>query len=316
MNKPFFSIIVPVYNGMPFVKKCLENLCGQTFTDIEIILIDDGSTDGSDNVCKHFQSIDDRITFISNGHRGVSNARNCGLQRAKGDWILFMDCDDVYSKEILMTLKHIIELNNDVDLISGIFSRIDAEDHQLSIYPHKNVGTFTFGKYVSNGSFYPAGACGHCLRNSIIRNNNLTFCEDLTVAEDALFMVHYCAYIRNVVLTDEVVYQYRINPHSTMKSKRTIEKTKSQLSAAVMMYDSKKIGDEVYKKLTVLRAYNTVAIAILNVAQSQYSLGELISIYKDVSAKSEYMGYLSKREIICKYILSKLKEEIKSFLHI
>ena len=316
MNKPFFSIIVPVYNGMPFVNKCLENLCGQTFTDIEIILIDDGSTDGSIDVCKQYQSIDDRISFLSNGHHGVSNARNCGLQRAKGEWILFIDCDDVYSKETLMTLKHIIELNNDVDLISGIFSRIDTDGHQLSIYPHKKAGSFTFGKYVSNGSFYPAGACGHCLRNSIIRNNNLTFCEDLTVAEDALFMVHYCAYIRNVVLTDDVVYQYRVNPHSTMKSKGTIEKTESQLSAAVMMYDSKESDDEDYKRLTELRAYNTVSIAILNAAQSHYSLKELISIYKSVCAKSEYMGYLSKREIIYKYILYKMKEMIKSFLHI
>ena len=118
------------------------------------------------------------------------------------------------------------------------------------------------------------------------------------MAEDALFMVHYCAYIKRVVLTDDVIYQYRVNPHSTMKSKGTVEKTESQLSAAVMMYDSKESDDEDYKRLTELRAYNTVSIAILNAAQSHYSLKELISLYKSVCAKSEYMGYLSKREII------------------
>ena len=300
MNKPFFSIIVPVYNGMPFVNKCLENLCGQTFTDIEIILIDDGSTDGSDDVCKHFQRIDDRVSFLSNGHHGVSNARNCGLQRAKGNWILFIDCDDVYDINTLKTLKAIIDQNPDVDLVSGIFSRIDVHDDQTSIYPHKKTGSFTFGEYVQNGSFYPAGVCGHAIKRSIIVENGLTFSENLTIAEDALFMVYYCAYINCVYLSNEFVYQYRINPHSTMRTKRTVEKIESQLSSAVLMYDASKSGNEDYRRLTVLRAQGTLSVTLLNVAQSQYTLKELISIYKSISTKSNYMGCLSKRAIIYK----------------
>lgn len=311
MNKPFFSIIVPVYNGMPFVNKCLDNLCGQTFTDIEIILIDDGSTDGSDDVCKYFQSIDDRITFISNGHRGVSNARNCGLQRAKGDWILFMDCDDVYSKEILMTLKHIIELNNDADLISGIFSRIDVHNKQISIFPHKKAGFFSFSEYVKNGVFYPTGVCGHAIKHSIVEGKGLKFNEKLAIAEDALFMLQYCAYVKNIILSNEIVYQYRINPNSAMQTKRTVDKIESQLSAAVMMYDADNSEHEDFKRLKTLRAHKTLAVTILNIAQTQYTLKELFVLFNSICSKSKYMGYLSPKKIIYKYTIYKIKEQIK-----
>ena len=316
MNKPFFSIIVPVYNGMPFVNKCLENLCGQTFTDIEIILIDDGSTDGSDDVCKHYQSIDDRISFLSNGHHGVSNARNCGLQIAKGDWILFMDCDDVYDINTLNILKNIIDQNPDVDLVSGIFSRINIHNEQTAIFPHPKNGLFSFYEYVQNGSFYPSGVCGHAIKLSIIIENGLTFNENLTIVEDGLFMVYYCAFINYVYLSNDIVYQYRVNPHSTMRTKRTVEKIESQLSSAALMYDASKSGNEDYRRLTILRAKKTLAITILNVAQSRYSISELISLYKSISAKSNYMGYLSKRRIICRYIIYKLKVETKRILHI
>ena len=93
------SIVVPVYNAENYLKKCVDSLIQQTYKDIEIILVNDGSTDSSLSICHEYQKIDDRISVIDKENGGASSARNAGIKAAKGDYIMFADSDDFTDKE-------------------------------------------------------------------------------------------------------------------------------------------------------------------------------------------------------------------------
>ncbi len=110
------SIIVPVYNVKNYLSKCIDSIISQTYTNIEVILVDDGSTDGSGNICDLYASKDKRIKAVHITNSGPSAARNCGIRAAMGDYILFVDGDDYISSTLVSeTLKKAIE--NDADIV-------------------------------------------------------------------------------------------------------------------------------------------------------------------------------------------------------
>ena len=93
-KNPLVSIIVPVYNNEKYLRQCLDSITNQTFKDIEIILVDDGSTDNSASICEEYAKEDSRVVFIHSENKGVSNARNIGIDKSKGKFIMFCDSDD------------------------------------------------------------------------------------------------------------------------------------------------------------------------------------------------------------------------------
>ena len=110
-----FSIIVPVYNSAATLQKCLDSILNQTFENYEVILINDGSTDASWNICQQYKSKDERFIILNQENSGPSQARNCGLEIANGDWICFVDSDDWISPKMYeIMLKHLKEKNADI----------------------------------------------------------------------------------------------------------------------------------------------------------------------------------------------------------
>ena len=112
VNKTVISIIVPIYNAEQYLSECIDSLVNQSFEDIEIILINDGSTDNSSKICKEYEEKDKRINYIEIKNSGVSHARNVGVENANGKWITFIDADDWVSvdyceKLISLSLIHI-----------------------------------------------------------------------------------------------------------------------------------------------------------------------------------------------------------------
>ena len=105
MNKqPFFSIIIPAYNANAFLPSILESILSQEYPNFEVLLINDGSTDNTEDICRHYASLDKRISLISKNNEGVSIARNKGLDIAQGKYILFVDADDILYPNALSTL--------------------------------------------------------------------------------------------------------------------------------------------------------------------------------------------------------------------
>lgn len=111
------TIIVPIYNTENYLSECIDSILNQSYKDIELILINDGSTDNSSSICDEYSSKDKRIKVIHIENRGVSYARNTGLSIAKGEYITFVDSDDFVSNDIYLENIKILEQNLSIDLI-------------------------------------------------------------------------------------------------------------------------------------------------------------------------------------------------------
>ena len=134
------TVIVPVYNSSKYLKKCIESILEQTYVNTEIILVNDGSTDNSIDICKEFKQIDNRIIVIDKENGGVASARNAGLEVATGSYVAFVDSDDYVEKDMYETMIEALN-NNNADIVECGFNQINIEENKkkIKIYEKANI---------------------------------------------------------------------------------------------------------------------------------------------------------------------------------
>lgn len=128
-----FSVIVPMYNASKSIRLCLESILRQNFDDYEVIIINDGSTDDSESICREIANGNDKVLLYNFENGGVGKARRRGIQRARGDFLIFVDVDDFISPDLLKTLSGIIRLHDDVEVIryyANLINDDEDKDHQ------------------------------------------------------------------------------------------------------------------------------------------------------------------------------------------
>lgn len=125
-----FSVIVPMYNAAKSIRLCLDSILRQTFDDYEVVIINDGSTDDSESVCREIANGNDKVLLYTFENGGVGKARKRGIQRARGDFLIFVDVDDFISPDLLNTLAGIIEFQGDVELIRYHSNLINDDEHK------------------------------------------------------------------------------------------------------------------------------------------------------------------------------------------
>lgn len=217
MTLPLISVIVPVYNVEKFLFKCIDSICSQTYSDWELILVDDGSKDESKDICDRYARQDDRIKVIHKENGGVSSARNVGLKRAKGEYICFIDSDDWVAPTFLEDFK---VKENKADLyISGALYDIYGEVYSHKKYESNYSATvkdicneFIRQKLIENG--YP---WGKLFRTAIIRQYEMEFNQELTINEDHLFVLQFYANINSLFITSTAGYHYTVFDNSGRK---------------------------------------------------------------------------------------------------
>lgn len=215
------SVIVPVYNVRPYLSECLDALIEQTYRTLEIILIDDGSTDGSTAICDAYAEQDDRIQVIHQANHGQGAARNVGLDHAQGEYICFVDADDVPDRRYIATLVHGMD-DHGADMATIRFSHIDENGHPIVRHaPHNRYDTIVtltreqaLALILTNQleSFPWAYAVRSALYNGPKR---IRFPEG-QVMEDSATTYRAMANGSRLVYLPAPVYEYRIRPGSTM----------------------------------------------------------------------------------------------------
>lgn len=231
MKKDFkVSIIVPVYNVEKYLSDCVDSILNQSYKNIEIILVNDGSTDNSPSICDEYSRKDDRVKVIHKKNEGVSVARNSGIKAASGEYIAFVDSDDLVDKSIYTNMIETID-NKNTDLVMCSFKRIfNNGDMELSDEPLKE-GYYNkdlifeelilpmVGNSFSNmSSPLIMGAIWRCLyKKEIIEKYDITF-PKIKIAEDMLFHLYYLAACESVYVTKEPLYYYRYNNLSATKN--------------------------------------------------------------------------------------------------
>ena len=207
------SVIVPVYNSEHTIQRCIDSLINQTYTDLQVILVDDGSTDSSLNICKSIGQEDTRFLIIEKTNGGVSSARNCGIENAKGKYLMFLDSDDWFENE--MVERYVSMLHDHTsDVVIGSLHGIDVEEKQSFI---KSVPvTGTYNKEIWNvicdtpEMFGYIG--GKLFKKDIIDALSLRFNEGMYAQEDLDFCLSYYSGVNSFFLTEYAGYQYFYQP--------------------------------------------------------------------------------------------------------
>ena len=223
MNDEKISIIIPVYNVENYLEECLNSVVNQTYTNIEIIIVNDGSTDNSKKICKDFERKDKRIIFIDDSNHGVSHARNIGLNKATGNYIAFVDSDDLIDKKMIEILfENAIKYNADITACDYIiFNKNSKFSHnKLSdIYvltEKKEMYSKLFSKQYYGGYLWNKLIKRECLYN----NNNLhiKFNEKIKIEEDTLFIANAIKNAKKIVyIPSERLYYYRNRDDSAVR---------------------------------------------------------------------------------------------------
>lgn len=208
---PEISVVIPVYKVEQTLSRCVDSVLKQTFTDYEIILVDDGSPDSCGNICEAYKRKNNNIIVMHQPNSGLSAARNSGLQLARGNYVMFLDSDDYLAEDALEKLS-----GKDADLVIGLIIQqtADLTFHKQS--PGKS-GYITREQY---GDFVPELLTerrinyvhGKLYRRKVITDNALFFEDDmLTSAEDTVFNFTFLKYCSSIFISDACVHYYMYN---------------------------------------------------------------------------------------------------------
>lgn len=207
------SVIIPVYNVELYLCQCIDSILNQTYKDIEIILVDDGSTDNSPNLCDEYVKRDNRIVAYHKKNGGLSDARNYGLVRANGDYIVFLDSDDFWmSQDDLAALVKILEREN-LDFLGFNTKHYYTNSKSFEEWPKYNIDIKETSKEViltkltNNGNF-PVSACMKVIKRKFLLDNNLYFIKGI-YCEDIPWFLKMLEKAENFKFVDLYVYAYR-----------------------------------------------------------------------------------------------------------
>lgn len=222
-KQPLISVIVPVFNVACYLEECISSIINQTICDLQIILIDDGSTDSSGSICDQFAERDKRILVIHQTNAGVSAARNAGIREAKGKYISFIDADDMLPKEAYKVLLD--KLLDYPALIMGRMQRVSESgtllDKSRKFHIEEVEPSVFLKDLLEEKKFtYLGYLCDKLFLHDLIENNNLLFDQALRLNEDRMFILQYMIYAKKVFFVNNVVYYYRQRSNSIITTTR------------------------------------------------------------------------------------------------
>lgn len=213
------SIIMPVLNGESTIEKSIESVCSQTYTDFEFLIIDNGSTDGTIDICKRYTCTDSRIHLFHSQKRGVVAARKTGLNVAKGAYVAFIDADDLYQPEMLSKMVETAEVHQ-ADIVSCGYINVNPDGTQEKCVPIVE-GILTVDTFFN--CIFESGTLGF-LWNKLYRKTVIDKCEvpeNMEVCEDTYMNCSMMRQNCKIVVLKECLYYYYVNSSSVT---HTIEK--------------------------------------------------------------------------------------------
>lgn len=222
------SVIVPIYNSEKTLKKCIESIISQTYSNIEIILVNDGSKDTSLNIMKEYKEKDSRIIMISQPNKGVSGARNTGIKNATGDYITFIDSDDYIEKDMLEETINIFK-KYDCDVVRNNYKlaykggnvkfKDELEEEKNTLVEMKTqrnsiIKKVLLGKVQSYSWLLT-------IKSEIIKKNQLLFDEDILFMEDIVFLMRLLFVADNIFFYNEPKYYYYQSNNNSLTKNQT-----------------------------------------------------------------------------------------------
>lgn len=206
-SESLISVIVPVYNSEKYLRQCIDSILAQSFSNFELIIIDDGSLDCSGGICDDYVKKDERVKVIHKENGGVSSARNSGINAAVGEWICFVDSDDYVSPDYISNLYQGIKKTNRNGLV---WSSYDINGVNRIALPNKVFYGGDAAKFILlNNILSLSGPVAKLFSRDIIINNTVKFPDDIQMGEDGIFIQQYLYHVEYVSFINKVDYFVR-----------------------------------------------------------------------------------------------------------
>lgn len=298
----FFSVIVPVYNTEKYLHECVDSILSQTFTDFEVILVNDGSVDNSGKICDEYAEKDKRIKVIHKENGGASTARNKGLTVAVGDYILFADSDDFYIESNSFKKIYETAITTKVDIVlfkalKYFFKKKAFVDH-YGDYSKKNLSSddsnVIFDGMVRDGKQF-AAPWNKAVKRQLLVEHGIFFKEGV-IAEDVLWSVEIFEKAKKARLINENVYAYRQNVDNSVTATFTEKK----------FFDLYSIIEELVDKYSPLNT--EFSKTVMSFIAFEYAI-----LLFNISSFDNYKEYsfVRKNDFVLKYSLDKKTKLIK-----
>ena len=295
MQKELISVVIPVYNTGKYISKCLETVCGQTYQNLEIILVDDGSTDNSIEICREYQKRDQRIVIHRQENQGPAQARNRGIQMAKGRYIAFIDSDDYVVNHFIATMYKLLK-ENGAQLAQCVIKEVTSYDIQpkqqhiwtetmsgvefLRCYYNKKYSGFAnpvnklYDRQLFDGQIFPPGR----------------------IHEDAALTYKLYYRAERVVYTNEEMYLYFMSQDSIMRKPFYLQRLDWINALEEKMEYLDEIGEESLKR-RALQEYQAVLLKLYYNVRRYYPSEKSILTMLSEKMKKNYNNVIRAREV-------------------
>ena len=301
---PLFSVVVPAYNSAKFISKCVDSVLGQTYSDFELLLIDDGSTDETLSVCTSYAERDSRVRVLHKENGGHTSARNEGLTASLGKYLLFLDSDDWFSPDVLLRCRdEIVESSADIivfSLVNTLTNRafdVNIDIGRYSARDNRIINALLMDP--SGRSLFPKSLSGKAFRREVIFKNQLGVPREVRVAEDGMAFVG--AVLDSTVISVISGPSYYCLIRSGSVSRSSDRKAFERLPYLIAFYREKLSGradvlGEQFDRYTVAQLY-TAALFVMRSGEGRKELNEgLSSVLSDPSVKESLKNAKFSRE--------------------
>ncbi|PLY08728.1 MAG: hypothetical protein C0626_12840 [Arcobacter sp.] len=292
---PKISVIVPVYNVENYLKECIDSIIAQSFKDIEIILINDGSTDNSFNILKEYEKKDSRIIIINQDNKGQGAARNIGIDYSTSKYLSFIDSDDFIEDTMLEELYSIAEKNNS-DIVKCRYKRIKEDGTQTSQYSKIITSTFDTTYFKSILSLkYTSVVWDSIYKKELFSKNNLKF-HDMYY-EDIAFIFKLYFFAESVTFSNNVLYNWRIREGSITRSidNKQIDDIFSIFDITFDFLNEYNCYKQ-YKKEFIIRCFKRINLLVKRTKEFS-NKSSLPKYYKYIHNKIKTSPYLQKENL-------------------
>lgn len=236
---PKISVIVPTYNTEKYIGRCIESILNQSYKELELIIINDGSTDSSAEIIKKYAKKDSRIIFIDNKNCGVSESRNIGIRNAKGEYIQFVDSDDFIDENMLKDTLQLLEEQNADMVITGLYldierdANINTSIQTFDYYEAKDKRNIAISVLSRLNGTYINSPINKLYKKEIITDNNIFMDKNISLGEDFIFNLMYLRYCDKVIFSNKCYYHYWMKIENNL----TFKFRENKLELMYLMYE-------------------------------------------------------------------------------
>jgi glycosyltransferase involved in cell wall biosynthesis len=291
-TRPLISVIVPVYNRKATLHRCIDSILAQTYQNLEIILVDDGATDGSDEICDQYADIDSRVKVIHKANGGVSSARNAGLNVAHGEYIGFVDSDDTISESMYELLFDTITKTG-AD-ISGCRRHVHHGGHACPIATTGDIFQYSVKQYIYECILAQDNKVAWTVWDKLFKSDIVASCrfdEYLRICEDVDFLLRIFKNSLNISVIDEAGYHYYVYSNSL-----------SRAYTLKYMQDREIVEEEFEEFIYRIFDENELQVLIGKIARDYIKILILFYTYmrKDADSTPVYERIMSKLKMLSK----------------